>query len=101
MAASSACRKDVGKLYTSPPRHRASGRRVERRLDALRDAGLSGFDDSAWPEVTATDLGAARGGDMVSFLWFRATLTVPPKVMDFDTAVVDPGWGLRRLLSGD
>src|SRR5580698_10389102 len=79
----------------------APSRRVKRRLDALQYAELSGFDDSAWPEVTATDLGATRGGDMVSFLWFRATLTVPPKVMDFDTAGVDPGWGLPRALSGD
>src|SRR5580692_6247430 len=34
-------------------------------------AELLGFDDSAWPQVAATDLGARRGGGMVSFFWFR------------------------------
>jgi hypothetical protein len=46
----------------------------------------SGFDDSAWPEVAATDLGAKRGGGRVSFIWFRATLTIPAHVAGFDTA---------------
>ena len=40
----------------------------------------------AWPEVAATDLGARRGGGMVSFFWFRATLTMPARVADFGTA---------------
>ncbi len=49
-------------------------------------AELSGFDDSAWPEVAAADLGAKRGGGMVSFFWFRATLTIPERVAGFATA---------------
>ena len=49
-------------------------------------AELSGFDDSRWPEVVATDLGAKRGGGMVSFFWFRTTLTLPTRAMGFDTA---------------
>jgi len=49
-------------------------------------AELIGYDDSTWPEVAATDLGARRGGGMVSFFWFRATLTIPANVMGFDTA---------------
>jgi len=48
-------------------------------------AELPGFDDSAWPEVAASDLSARRGGGMVSFFWFRATLTIPANVMGFDT----------------
>ena len=48
-------------------------------------AELSGFDDSAWPEVAATDLAARRGGGMVSFVWFRTTLTMPANVAGFDT----------------
>src|SRR5579864_3706005 len=48
-------------------------------------AELSGFDDSSWPEVAATDLGARRGGGMVSFVWFRTTLTMPANVGGFDT----------------
>lgn len=46
-------------------------------------AELTGFDDSAWPEVAATDLGARRGGGMVSFFWFRATLTIPASAIGF------------------
>ena len=49
-------------------------------------AEVTGYDDSTWPEVAATDLGARRGGGMVSFFWFRATLTIPANVMGFDTA---------------
>ena len=45
-----------------------------------------GFDDSGWPVVAATELGARRGGGMVSFFWFRATLTVPANAAGFDTA---------------
>src|SRR3984885_1980470 len=47
-------------------------------------AELSGFDDRDWPEVAATDLGAKRGGGMVSFFWFRTTLTLPAHVTGFD-----------------
>ena len=49
-------------------------------------AGVSGFDDSAWPVVAADDLGARRGGGMVSFLWYRTKLTVPANAAGFDTS---------------
>jgi gluconolactonase len=45
-----------------------------------------GFDDSAWPLIAAIDLGAKRGGGMVSFFWFRTTLTIPVNAAGFDTA---------------
>jgi gluconolactonase len=45
-----------------------------------------GFDDSDWPVVAASDLGARRGGGMVSFFWFRTTLTIPVNAAGFDTA---------------
>ncbi len=48
-------------------------------------AELVGFDDSDWPEVAATDLGARRGGGMVSFFWFRTVLTIPERIDGFDT----------------
>jgi gluconolactonase len=48
-------------------------------------AELLGYDDSQWAEVAATDLGARRGGGMVSFFWFRTTLTIPATAMGFDT----------------
>lgn len=48
-------------------------------------AELPGFDDGAWPEVAPTDLGAKRGGGMVSFFWFRTMLTMPATIGDFAT----------------
>ena len=45
-----------------------------------------GFDDSAWPVVAAGDLGAKRGGGMVSFFWFRTMLTIPADASGFATA---------------
>lgn len=49
-------------------------------------AELPGFDDTAWIDIAATDLSARRGGGMVSFYWFRATLTMPARAGGFDTA---------------
>ena len=45
-----------------------------------------GYDDSDWPVVPATDLGGRRGGGMVSFFWYRTTLTIPVNAAGFDTA---------------
>jgi gluconolactonase len=44
-----------------------------------------GFDDSDWPVVAASELGARRGGGMVSFFWFRATLTMPANAAGYET----------------
>ena len=49
-------------------------------------AGESDFDDSSWPTIDAKDLAARRGGGHVSFIWFRAMLTIPAKIGDFDTS---------------
>ena len=45
-----------------------------------------GYDDSDWEVVPATDLGGRRGGGMVSFFWYRTTLTIPVNAFGFDTA---------------
>ena len=49
-------------------------------------AEISGFDDSDWPVIAATELGAKRGGGLVSFFWFRTILTIPANAAGFDTA---------------
>src|SRR4051812_6666005 len=49
-------------------------------------AEILGFDDSGWVEVACTDLAAKRGGGMVSFFWFRTTVTIPVSALGFDTA---------------
>ena len=54
-----------------------------RRRSACRTARLRRY---GMAEVAATDLGARRGGGMVSFFWFRATLIIPARAGGFDTA---------------
>ena len=49
-------------------------------------AGVIGYDDSHWPIIAATELGARRGGGMISFFWYRAKLTTPTNAAGFDTA---------------
>jgi gluconolactonase len=49
-------------------------------------AELLGFDDSDWQDIAATDLGARRGGGMVSFYWFRTKLMIPATLGSFDPA---------------
>jgi gluconolactonase len=49
-------------------------------------AEIRGFDDSGWLVIDATELGAKRGGGLVSFFWFRTTLTIPTEAEGFDTA---------------
>ncbi len=49
-------------------------------------AELAGFDDSGWEVVPPADLEGKRGGGMVSFHWFRTTLTMPANATGFDTA---------------
>lgn len=54
--------------------------------DVEPHAEVTGFDDSGWEVVAATDLGGRRGGGIVSFFWFRMTLTIPANAAGFDTA---------------
>jgi gluconolactonase len=49
-------------------------------------AEVLGFDDSDWAELTPPELTAKRGGGLISFFWFRATLTIPPEALGFATA---------------
>src|SRR5437660_1384087 len=53
--------------------------------DVEPHAELLGFDDSAWTVVPPDDLGGRRGGGMISFFWYRATLTIPPEAAGFAT----------------
>ncbi len=47
-------------------------------------AGGTDFDDSKWPMIEPKDLGARRSGGHVAFVWYRASLTIPAKIKDFD-----------------
>jgi gluconolactonase len=56
-------------------------------------AGEAGFDDSTWQVVGAKGLAGRAGGGKVSFVWYRANLTIPAKIGDLSTA------GLSVVLS--
>ena len=49
-------------------------------------AGGIDFDDSQWPTIEPKDLAARRSGGHVAFMWYRASLTIPAKIGDFDPA---------------
>jgi gluconolactonase len=49
-------------------------------------AGERGFDDTSWPVLEPTTLGARRGNGRVSFNWYRIALTVPERVGEVGTA---------------
>jgi gluconolactonase len=49
-------------------------------------AGGTDFDDSKWPVIEPKDLNARRSGGHVAFMWYRAMLTIPPKIGELDTA---------------
>src|SRR5260370_13444311 len=54
--------------------------------DIQPHAEASDFDDSSWPVIGAKGLAARRGGGKVSFIWYRATLTIPAKMRTFETS---------------
>ena len=58
----------------------------DKAYDISPHAGEAGYDDSSWPIIEAKDLAARRGGGYVSFIWYRANLTIPAKIGDFETA---------------
>jgi len=58
----------------------------ETSYDIQPHAGERGFDDSLWRIIGAKGLAERRGGGKVSFIWYRANLTIPAKVRAFDTA---------------
>src|SRR5713101_2124054 len=47
---------------------------VKTTYDVDPYAGVKRFDASGWPVIAATDLGARRGGGMISFFWYRTRL---------------------------
>src|SRR5262249_17328795 len=58
------------------------------RTPTARDPRAAPPGCAAWggPVFPPADLGVRRGGGLVSFIWFRTTLTIPANVAGFDTA---------------
>src|SRR5258708_33193439 len=42
------------------------------------------FDDSQWERIEGKDLGVRSSGGHTAFMWFRALLTIPARIGDFD-----------------
>jgi len=57
-----------------------------KAYDISPHAGEAGYDDSSWQKIEAKNLADRRGGGYVIFLWYRANLTIPAKIGDFETA---------------
>jgi len=52
--------------------------------DIVPHAGGADFDDSTWQVIAPTSLNARRGNGLISFNWYRITITVPSQVDGFD-----------------
>jgi hypothetical protein len=66
------------KIVESPPIKDAMPA-YKTGYDIMPHAGEAGFDDSAWPVIDAKGLAARRGAGKVSFIWYRANLTIPAR----------------------
>lgn len=55
-----------------------------RTLDVSPEAGVKGFDDSAWPRIEPESLTDRRGPGRVSFAWYRLRLTIPERIGSFE-----------------
>ena len=55
-----------------------------RTNDIEPHAGAADFDDSAWETIPPEGLEARRGHGRLAFNWYRTTVTLPPKVADFE-----------------
>ena len=57
------------------------------------------FDDSKWTAIEGKDLRDRRGGGHVAFVWYRALLTMPVKIADFD--LTKPAQAVLNVLVDD
>ncbi|MGH8308883.1 MAG: SMP-30/gluconolactonase/LRE family protein, partial [Steroidobacteraceae bacterium] len=71
--------------FRAPDRDNQPTGELLRTYDISPRAGVSGFDDSAWPVIAPTSLSARRGNGRVAFNWYRLAMTVPERVGEFGT----------------
>jgi len=62
-----------------------AGPQWKTSYDVQPKAGEMGFDDSSWSKIEPKGLLERRGGGRLFMTWYRANLTVPEKIGDFDT----------------
>ena len=78
--------KNMDAKIVEVPAMPGAGAKWKTAYDIQPHAGESGFDDSAWPTIGAKELDERRGGGKVFFTWYRANLTIPARIGEFDTA---------------
>ena len=86
MAAFSARWKNMDVKIVEAPAMPNAGPAWKSSYDITPKAGDADFDDSSWPAIEPKGLLERRGGGHLFMTWFRANLTVPAKIGDFDTA---------------
>jgi len=86
MAAFSARWKNMDVKIVEAPAMPNAGPAWKSSYDITPKAGDADFDDSSWPAIEPKGLLERRGGGHLFMTWYRATLTVPAKIGDFDTA---------------
>ena len=78
--------KNMDAKIVEGPAMAGAGAKWKTAYDIQPHAGESGFDDSSWPTIGAKELDERRGGGKVFFTWYRANLTIPARIGEFDTA---------------
>ena len=78
--------KNMDAKIVEGPAMPGAGAKWKTAYDIQPHAGESGFDDSSWPTIGAKELDERRGGGKVFFTWYRANLTIPARIGEFDTA---------------
>lgn len=78
--------KNMDARIVEGPAMQGAGAKWTKSYDLDPHAGEAGYNDSSWPTIEAKDLAERRGGGKVFFTWYRANLTIPPRIGNFDTA---------------
>jgi len=55
-----------------------------KTYDYTPHAGIAGFDDSSWEQISAITLDQRRSTGRMCFNWYRINLTIPERVGSFD-----------------
>ena len=86
MAAFKAQWKNMDVKIVEAPAMPNAGPAWKSAYDITPKAGDANFDDSSWPAIEPKGLLERRGGGHLFMTWYRANVTVPAKIADFDTA---------------
>ena len=81
--------KNMDAKIVEVPAMPTAGPAWKTAYDVQPKGGDGSFDDSSWPTIEPKGLLDRRGGGHLFMTWFRSNLTVPAKIGDFDTELVE------------